>query len=118
MNRQDTLPSGTRGGRDRPASAPRRKVNLGGQAAVLRSPPAMRDRELTEAVIASSIARYHLSEAQTRVVWLLLSGLTNEEIATALGLAEQTVKNHLVAMYDKVGARHRTEFALRLLGVC
>lgn len=48
---------------------------------------------------------------------MLLDAMTNAEIAAAMGLKEQVVKNYLVKLYDKVGCSSRTEFvAMVLLG--
>lgn len=42
-----------------------------------------------------------LSPREREVVVLLASGLSNREIAQALGIHRHTVKNHLTAIYDK-----------------
>jgi DNA-binding NarL/FixJ family response regulator len=53
-----------------------------------------------------------LSERELEVVRLLARGATNREIATALVLAEGTVKNHLTNILGKLGARDRAQAAL------
>lgn len=45
----------------------------------------------------------------------ILEGRTNREIAAALGLTEQTVKNQLTMLFQKVGVRNRLELALYAL---
>lgn len=57
---------------------------------VRSSPPALSDRELA-------------------VLRLLVAGRTNREIASALFLAEGTVKKHTHNIYGKLGVRNRTE---------
>ncbi|GAA0945096.1 hypothetical protein GCM10009558_060240 [Virgisporangium aurantiacum] len=47
------------------------------------------------------------------VVRLLADGRSNREIADALHLAEGTVKNHVTNVLGKLGARDRTQAALR-----
>jgi DNA-binding NarL/FixJ family response regulator len=47
------------------------------------------------------------------VVRLLAEGASNREIAAALFLAEGTVKNHVTNVLAKLGARDRTQAALR-----
>ena len=42
-------------------------------------------------------------------------GLTNQGIATSLGISVETVKNHLVNAKDKLGARDRTQMAVMAL---
>jgi DNA-binding NarL/FixJ family response regulator len=54
-----------------------------------------------------------LSERELDVMRLLAEGRTNREIAAALFLAEGTVKNHVTNVLAKLGARDRTQAALR-----
>jgi DNA-binding NarL/FixJ family response regulator len=54
-----------------------------------------------------------LSERELDVLRLLADGRSNREIATALFLAEGTVKNHVTNVLAKLGARDRTQAALR-----
>jgi DNA-binding NarL/FixJ family response regulator len=54
-----------------------------------------------------------LSDRELEVLRLLADGGSNREIATALFLAEGTVKNHVTNILAKLGARDRTQAALR-----
>ena len=54
-----------------------------------------------------------LSDRELEVLRLLADGCSNREIATALFLAEGTVKNHVTNVLGKLGARDRTQAALR-----
>jgi DNA-binding NarL/FixJ family response regulator len=54
-----------------------------------------------------------LSDRELEVLRLLADGGSNREIATALFLAEGTVKNHVTNVLAKLGARDRTQAALR-----
>jgi DNA-binding NarL/FixJ family response regulator len=54
-----------------------------------------------------------LSERELEVVRLLAEGHSNREIAAALYLAEGTVKNHVTNVLGKLGARDRTQAALK-----
>jgi DNA-binding NarL/FixJ family response regulator len=54
-----------------------------------------------------------LSDRELEVLRLLGNGCSNREIARALFLAEGTVKNHVTNVLAKLGARDRTQAALR-----
>jgi DNA-binding NarL/FixJ family response regulator len=48
-----------------------------------------------------------LSKREKQVLKLISSGLTNNEIADELFIAEQTVKNHVSLIYNKLGSHDR-----------
>jgi DNA-binding NarL/FixJ family response regulator len=50
-----------------------------------------------------------LSERETEVLVLVGRGLSNQQIAQEMHLAEATVKRHLANVYQKVGVSSRTE---------
>jgi DNA-binding CsgD family transcriptional regulator len=62
-----------------------------------------------------------IAEALTRrehdVLALVADGLSNREIARALGISEHTVKFHLAAIFGKLGASSRTEAVQRGLRI-
>lgn len=58
----------------------------------------------------ASVAR--LTNRQRDIFKLLLSGCSNKEIARQLGVLEGTVKVHVRAMMQKLGARNRTQIAI------
>jgi DNA-binding NarL/FixJ family response regulator len=57
-----------------------------------------------------------LSDRQKEIAKLLAKGMTNREIAKALGLSPSTIKNHNEIIYLKIGAENRTQAALILTG--
>ena len=54
-----------------------------------------------------------LSEREREILRLVAHGLTNREIADRLSLAQGTVKNYVTTILQKLGARDRTQAALR-----
>lgn len=70
---------------------------------------------LEPAVAAHLIARVtapqqaELSAREQEVLRLLARGVANKEIASRLGLSANTIKTHLSHIFEKLGARSRTE---------
>jgi two-component system, NarL family, nitrate/nitrite response regulator NarL len=60
------------------------------------------------------MASANLSNRETQVAQLLVDGLSNKEIAKALGIADITVRLHLRRVFRKLGARSRTD-AVRII---
>ena len=52
-----------------------------------------------------------LTAAQTRVAQLVVSGLTNREIAAKLYMSIRTVETHLTKIYRELGIRSRAQLA-------
>ncbi len=50
-----------------------------------------------------------LSKRELEVLLLLADGLSNQEMAEKLFVSVNTVKTHLARLYDKLGAKRRTE---------
>ena len=53
-----------------------------------------------------------LSEREREIVGLVAQGFRNREIGEKLFISEQTVKNHLHNIFDKLGVSDRLELAL------
>lgn len=56
-----------------------------------------------------------LTPQEQKVLLLAIKGRTNGEIASELGVAQNTVKNHLAHIYAKMGVSNRTELASEYL---
>jgi DNA-binding NarL/FixJ family response regulator len=56
-----------------------------------------------------------LTPREAEIVALVTQGFRNKEIAEKLSISEQTVKNHLQNIYDKLGVSDRLELALYAL---
>jgi DNA-binding NarL/FixJ family response regulator len=69
--------------------------------AALPPAAAMRDRE-----------RSPLSQREREIVSLVAQGFKNKEMAEKMFISEQTVKNHLHNIFDKLGVSDRLELAL------
>ena len=59
--------------------------------------------------IASDTAPNPLSPREQELLQLLDAGLSNKDIARRGAISENTVKTHLARIYEKLGARRRTE---------
>jgi len=53
-----------------------------------------------------------LTRREKAVIGCLMQGFPNREIARSLSMAEQTVKNHLRSVFDKLGVSDRLELVL------
>ncbi len=56
--------------------------------------------------------RAHLSQREREIIILIAQGYKNKEIAEKMFITEQTVKNHLHNVFDKLGVSDRLELAL------
>ena len=60
--------------------------------------------------------RERLTTKELQVAGLVWEGLTNREIARAIGTTEQVVKNYLRNTFDKLGVWSRLELAIYVAG--
>lgn len=65
----------------------------------------------------AAMAAFGITARERSIILMLMQGITNKEIADALFIAPNTVKNHLANIYQKTGAGTRVElFRLILEG--
>ena len=57
-------------------------------------------------------ARAQLNQREREIIVLIAQGYKNKEIAEKMFITEQTVKNHLHNVFDKLGVSDRLELAL------
>lgn len=82
----------------------------------LRSWIERRVMELEMEYLGSGSRYLPLTARQLDIVKLIALGNSNEKVAEVLGISEQTVKNHLSAVFRKLGVHDRTQaviYALR-----
>jgi two-component system, NarL family, nitrate/nitrite response regulator NarL len=74
------------------------------------APPAM--HALPAAPATRERERSPLSQREREIVALVAQGFKNKEMAEKMFISEQTVKNHLHNIFDKLGVSDRLELAL------
>jgi len=67
------------------------------------------------ALLASRIPGSELTTRELEVLRLLAKGLSNREVGQQLGISENTVRNHVSRILDKLGAADRTQAVLLAL---
>jgi DNA-binding NarL/FixJ family response regulator len=77
------------------------------RAATAAQPPPPTGEDPPQAAIA------RLTDRQVAVLRLVADGLTNKEVAQALGMAPATVKSHLAHVQAFLGAKNRTDASLK-----
>lgn len=65
----------------------------------------------TPAVQVGNASSYEFSEAELRVLHLLVEGMTYRQMADALGVTTDTVKAHVGSMLSKTGFTSKTKLA-------
>jgi DNA-binding NarL/FixJ family response regulator len=73
------------------------------------------DPEVASAVGDRDFAPEPLSAREREVLILASKGLSSKEVASDLFISERTVQTHLASIYDKLGARNKTEALLLAL---
>lgn len=96
-----------------------RKVNAGEiwldshtTAAVMRQFAAAEEPSAAPALPRGERERSPLSQREREIVALVAQGFKNKEMAEKMFISEQTVKNHLHNIFDKLGVSDRLELAL------
>ncbi len=81
-------------------------------AAVIRQFAAPLEFAATHSNGKNSRERSQLSQREREIIILIAQGYKNKEIAEKMFITEQTVKNHLHNVFDKLGVSDRLELAL------
>jgi DNA-binding NarL/FixJ family response regulator len=67
------------------------------------------ERDLSSQGVKVSLNHYKLRPRMREAAEHLLAGMTNKQIADAMGIKVQVVKNYLKEVYDQIGCGNRTE---------
>jgi two-component system NarL family response regulator len=59
--------------------------------------------------LAQRVTRSRLSVRELEILQLVAKGMKNKEIADQLSISENTVRNHMISLFEKLGCRDRTE---------
>jgi DNA-binding NarL/FixJ family response regulator len=73
------------------------------------------DSEVSQAMEGPGFSPENLSSREREVLVEAARGLSSKEIAGKLYISERTVQTHLGSIYDKLGARNKTEAMLLAL---
>lgn len=73
------------------------------------------DPEVAQAVGEKEFVPEDISAREREVLLLAAQGLSSKEVAKKLFISERTVQTHLASIYDKLGARNKTEALLLAL---
>lgn len=60
----------------------------------------------------NTIIPYNITNRELDVVYLIVEGLNNEQIAERLQVSEKTIKNHLSSIFKKLNVNSRTQVAI------
>lgn len=62
--------------------------------------------------VAAFVDRFGLTDLELKILRLMSEGLSNDEIGQITGLARETIKGHLKALFRKLEVKNRTEAAV------
>lgn len=68
--------------------------------------------------LKSKLKDFVLTRREEEIATLVIYGLSNREIAERLFICEQTVKDHLQDIFEKVKVHRRSELIAKVLGIC
>jgi DNA-binding NarL/FixJ family response regulator len=66
--------------------------------------------------IIGNIRRFNLTKREEEISILTINGYSNREIADQLYISEQTVKEHISNIFQKLRVRKKIELVTKLLG--
>jgi DNA-binding NarL/FixJ family response regulator len=66
-------------------------------------------------LLAGRMGRKDLSRRELQIIQLIVNGRSNKEIASDLGIGEESVKTHLRTLFHKLGVADRTQAAIEAI---
>jgi DNA-binding NarL/FixJ family response regulator len=63
----------------------------------------------------AEMGRASLTPREQQIAMAIADGKSNRDIAAGLGITEQTVKNHLTSIFEKVGVDSRLQLAVTMI---
>ena len=71
--------------------------------------------ELNQPALAPRDGYLDLTPRERQIAEAIADGRTNRDIAGRLGITEQTVKNHLTSIFEKVGVENRLQLGIAIV---
>lgn len=72
-------------------------------------------QEMSPVMVALRQPQAALTPREQQIASAIADGRSNRDIAARLGITEQTVKNHLTSIFEKVGVDNRLQLGLALV---
>jgi DNA-binding NarL/FixJ family response regulator len=72
-------------------------------------------QETGSVMVAPRQSQVALTPREQQIASAIADGRSNRDIAARLGITEQTVKNHLTSIFEKVGVGNRLQLGLALV---
>jgi DNA-binding NarL/FixJ family response regulator len=72
-------------------------------------------QETSPVMVAPRQTQAGLTPREQQIASAIADGRSNRDIAVRLGITEQTVKNHLTSIFEKVGVDNRLQLGLALV---
>lgn len=63
---------------------------------------------------AAIVAKLNIPDQQQRILWLLLNGYKDADIATELEISTTTVRTHLNRLFERLDVHDRTGLVLKV----
>lgn len=69
-------------------------------------------KAVSDSRLSQPLEKYGLTSRELEIISVIVAGYANKEIAQKLSISEQTVKNHLRNVFNKLGVSNRLELGI------